>query len=158
MAVGTVSTVEQDNWQLIATNSPSAASTTSFTSISGYKTLMVAYKLTGLPDTTGLLYLRFNGDSTAGNYGANSWMQTTYFSRQNDRIPLTGNFADANQAGYVIINNTNSSIPKIINDAASMSGFLTRGVYIGNAVTSIEFAVSSPNSFSGTVYLYGIAA
>lgn len=160
MAVGTVSGIDQeDNWQLIATNTPSAVATTTFSSISGYKKLMVAYKLTGMPDSTsGYLYLRFNGDSTAGNYGSNAWMQTTYQARNNDRITLTGGFADAVQAGYVIVNNTNGTIPKTINEGASMSGFIVKGVYIGNAVTSVELAITGSNSFSGTVYLYGIAA
>jgi hypothetical protein len=91
MAVGTVSGVDQaDNWQLIATNTPSAASTSSFTSISGYKQLRIVYKLTSTANGVYGYYLQFNSDSTMGNYGSVMSLFTTNQNRQGDRMYISG--------------------------------------------------------------------
>jgi type 1 fimbria pilin len=44
MAVGTVSSTTSDTWQLISSQTPTSGTSVSFTSISGYKTLMMAFK------------------------------------------------------------------------------------------------------------------
>ena len=67
-----------DTWTLIATNTPSAASSSSFTSISGYKKLMVTWQLTGV---TGYLGARFNNDTTSGNHVGSTDMFASYGER-----------------------------------------------------------------------------
>ena len=70
MAVGTVSgTNPDDAWQLITTNTPSAAASSTFSSISGYKKLMLVFnKYT--TSAAGPANVRFNSDSTNGNNGS----------------------------------------------------------------------------------------
>lgn len=158
MAVGTVSSLEQDNWQLIATNTPSAAASSTFSTISGYKKLMLAFSLT--QSANDRLWVRFNSDTTAGNYGGTAQMYSNYASWGNSEsnIPIIGYTAEGSvpSVGQVTIENVNLSIPKIISGAGSKASILG-GVYLGSAITSILVSPSSGN-ITGTIYLYGIAA
>ena len=154
MAVGTVSSVDNDVWQLIATNSPSAASNSSFTSISGYKKLMITWQLTGVSAT---MSMRLNNDTTDGNYGGIAVMFYTYANRVTDRLPLTG-YTDGTNTGYVIVKDTDKTTPKIVEDLGGIDAGFGSGVWLGNsAVTQVDIFPHS-GTFSGTIKLYGIAA
>jgi len=155
MAVGTVSASNTDDiWQLIATNSPSSASNSSFTSISGYKKLMITWQLTGV---TAVIQMRFNGDTTDGNYGSVAVMFTTYANRNTDRISLTGH-TDSPNTGYVIFRDTDKTTPKIMDELGGMDASVGSGIWLGSsAVTQVDIFPYS-GSFSGTIKLYGVAA
>ena len=158
MAVGTVSSLEQDNWQLIATNTPSAAASSTFSSISGYKKLMLAFTLT--QSTNDRMWMRFNGDTTVGNYGGAADMYHSYGSWSSSEacIPIIGYVGEgaANSVGQYTIDNVNLSIPKTMSGAGSKASVMA-GVYLGSAITSILVSPSS-GTITGTIYLYGIAA
>jgi hypothetical protein len=106
MAVGTISGIEpDDNWQLIATNTPSAAASTAFSSVSGYKKLILVYK-GYTTSVAGPARLSFNSDTTAGNYSSVADWGTYGTAAENTFIGL-GSYGYTSQirTGYVVINN-----------------------------------------------------
>lgn len=158
MAVGTVSSVEQDNWQLIATNTPSAASSSSFTSISGYKKLMLVFS--GNRSDAEAFWIRFNGDTTAANYGGASALYATAngtWNAGNAYIPFIG-YVDGSTTGTVacaVIDYVNVDTPKLMQITGTRTT-VGNGVYLGNAITSILVS-TNVGTFTGTLTLYGIA-
>jgi len=159
MAVGTVSGANLDEqWQLIATNTPSAATSSTFSSLSGYKMYMIVYKNLSHTAATYAL-VRFNGDSTTGNYGSSAWWVNTLNSYDATGILAWGYGGDAvsNRTGIVTVTNANQSVPKHVD----VKGYITQmanGVWVGNEpITSISFSVPA-GTMTGTIYLYGIAA
>jgi hypothetical protein len=159
MAVGTVSGIDLDeNWQLITTATPSSASSVTFNSFSGYKKLMIAYKVS--QSTASNLRAQFNGDTTVNNYGSAMHMYGTYGTWNGDTEPylylMAYGSAPASQVGFVVIENVDKTIPKILTGGGQMVG--ASGVWMGtSAITSIVISGTS-GTFSGTIYLYGIAA
>lgn len=158
MAVGTVSGLNPDEtWQLIATNTPSAASTSTFSSISGYKKLILVFsKYT--TSVAGPIIVRFNSDSTNGNYSAYQSFYPNSADYATGYINL-GVYAYTTQVrtGYLEINNVDKSLPHPCN-GMSMEGAIY-GFYVDpNPITSITLAGEGGGTISGTFYLYGIAA
>jgi hypothetical protein len=160
MAVGTVSGVNLDEqWQLIATNTPSAASSSSFTSISGYKKFWLVYKNMS-NSTNSEYYLRFNSDSTAGNYAGTTLWYSTYVEADNTLVRLTAiNTTATNVGGSAVIDNSFKDVHRVDVDA---SLYASKGTAIWmpsspSDITSISFG-STAGTFTGTIYLYGIAA
>lgn len=158
MAVGTVSGVADEVWQLIGTNTPSAATSSVFSSISGYKKLMLVF--TGNRSAADYFWLRFNGDSTAANYGGASQMYATYANWDAGAgfIPFIGYRDDSTIAtvACAVIDYVNVDTPKLMQITGTRTS-VGSGVYLGNAITSITVGVSS-GTFTGTLKLYGIAA
>jgi hypothetical protein len=160
MAVGTVSGVNLDEqWQLIATNTPSAASSSAFSSLSGYKKFWLVYKSVS-SSITGQLAIRFNGDSTTGNYAGTAYWYSTYVEAENTMVKLTAIGTTGACGGSVIIDNSLPAVHKVTADAS---------LYVQNStaiwmpstpsdITSISFFPSNGGTISGTIYLYGIAA
>jgi hypothetical protein len=159
MAVGTVSGLNTDDpWQLISTATPSAATTTTFSSISGYKKLRIVYSLTPTLDAVQGFYLQFNGDSTAGNYGSIAVMYTSNNKRAGDRIYISGYTEPVASAGFATISDTDKTTPKTLTEFASMGASSASGIWLGSsAVTSVLFGLSG-GTYTGTIYLYGVAA
>ena len=63
MATSNVSAIDNDVWQLVATNSPTSGTTITFSGLTGYKKYMlIANNLTGNATTT--INITFNGSST----------------------------------------------------------------------------------------------
>ncbi len=160
MAVGTVSSANDDVWQLIATNTPSAAASSSFTSISGYKKLMVVFS--GTLNADGTLSMTFNSDTTASNYGGASvlWSSLGDWSNADARIPMFGytGVGTTNAISCAIIEYTDVATPKIITIRGSKLT-VGNGVYLGSAITSISLAPGGgASTMSATIKLYGIAA
>ena len=153
MAVSNVSTVDTDTWQLIATNTPSAASSSTFSSISGYKTLIVVWKLThAASDYTRVV---LNSETTGNNYGGTCFQGSTYTNNVNEIRVQTP--ADTLNTGILFIENADKTIPKVFRSVSS--GGQGSGTYItASAVTSIAVSCINGNTTSGTIYLYGIAA
>jgi hypothetical protein len=157
MAVGTVSSVNDDVWQLIETQTPSSSTSTTFSSISGYKKLMITYSVAF--STADRFYLQFNGDSTAGNYGAVTLLYGTLGAvRPNDSIAMTG-YLDTNTSGYTIFKDTDKTTPKIIDEAGGVSTGTSVGAYLGTSpISSIYIYSGSAYTYTGTIKLYGVAA
>ena len=158
MAVGTVSGASDDVWQLITTSSPSAVTTSTFSSISGYKKLMLTFS--GNRSAADYFWLQFNSDTTVANYGGSSQMYYTYgsWSAGSAYIPFLGYTADSTGAtvSCAIIDYVNADSPKLIETTGSRTT-VGGGIYLGNAITSITVGASS-GTFTGTLKLYGIAA
>ena len=157
MAVGTVSGLNLDEeWQLIATNSPSGATNSSFTSISGYKKLMVTYQISSASEK---LVVRFNGD-TGSNYAGIAIMYTTNQFRSNSTyIPITS-YNEATPVGYTIFKNTDkTTTPKIVEDGGGFNVSVSKGIWFGtSAVTQLDIFAVDGTAFTGTLKLYGVAA
>ncbi len=159
MAVGTVSASNTDDiWQLIATNSPSSATSSTFSSISGYKKLMLVFQLTC--GSNARYFVRFNSDSTATNYGGMSLLWASLGgARPDDRLMMTA-YPDTSTVGYVVFNDTDKTTPKFIEKFGGQSTGTLNGIYLGTAaVSSITIAENDGGyAFSGTIKLYGVAA
>jgi len=157
MAVGTVSGVDNDVWQLIATNTPSGVTSTTFSSISGYKKLMITFQVT--LSTADRMYVQFNGDSTANNYGmAAALYSNNNGARTSDRLNLMA-FADGTANGYMVIADTDKTTPKWIERMGGNGTTGGNGLYFGtSAVSSASIATDNGYTITGTIKLYGIAA
>jgi hypothetical protein len=160
MAVGTVSGVNLDEaWQLIATNTPSAAATSTFSSLSGYKKFLIAYKSI-TSSTATVLGLRFNGDSTVGNYGGSVWHYGNIIDNNTQASLITATGGTTHYSGAVTIDNSVQGFHLVtVNSGYNVT--LGSSVYLPTTaadITSIEFRPASGGTITGTIYLYGIAA
>jgi hypothetical protein len=157
MAVGTVSGVDpQDNWQLISSVTPSTGTVT-FSSVSGYKTLLLSGKAV-LKSGSDTPLVRLNGDTSAtagGSYGVlNGAGTTNYF--------IINGASSIPQAFAFTIYNANQSVPHRVTSgyaAAGQNGSASDYYTDPTPITSISLMLDNGQTFSGgTVYLYGIAA
>lgn len=158
MAVGTVSSsVVDDPWQLIATNTPTSTTTSTFSSISGYKKLMVVWK--ALTASSGVeLYLRVNNDSTAGNYATRNANYGAGDIESNSLIALNGYTRNQN-TGMIVIENANQSTPHQISDYASNTTFTFMGaILLADPITRVDVFTNGNNFVSGSIQLWGVAA
>jgi hypothetical protein len=156
MATGQVSSITSDNWQLIATNTTTSGTTSSF-SFSGYKRLLLTFNHTTAASAKA--YMRFNGAST--NYGGGTWVNeyNGQFYVSNTYIGLDGISSTAHD-GYAIIENATEGAPKIIKGASNDDGYVCSIDSCWNntaALTSILITTASTFS-AGSISLYGIAA
>ena len=163
MAVGTVSSVNYDNWQLIATvTSNGGTSTTTVASgIVGYKKLMLVWSGVSLSSAT-YLALRFN--ATTSGYLGGGWSNSSNNATiaSTTRAFVEGTTSSSGKNGYAIIDNILSGGPKTYqgfgatNTVANSFG----GVWDNtNAITSVSMVPELTQTFSGgTMTLYGIAA
>jgi hypothetical protein len=161
MAVGTVSGVNlDDQWALINTTTITSGTTLTFSSLSGYKKLMLTY--TGFTQSgSGSALLSLNGTTT------NTWGIYIFLQNVNNQsiagVPLnyTGFYAN-NQIGFVVIDGTtaNSPVKKINGLSYSDNGYqaeIEGAAISSNEVTSVS--VTSPSAFTGgTFKIYGIVA
>ena len=152
MATSTVSSVTGDVWQLIASNTPTTSPTQiDFSSISGYKTIMVACKgiTTGGAATIGIIC---NNNTTTGNYaGSNAGGTETV---------LTMNYgAGAGARGLmaVIYDVDKSTIHRATTSA--MYTISNNQAYLDpTPITTLSIYAGGQTITGGTIYLYGIAA
>lgn len=160
MAVGTVSASNTDDiWQLIATNTPSSATSSTFSGISGYKKLMVTYQQLNCASNA-TYFIRLNSDSTSGNYGGLSVLYASLGgNRPDDRLMMTA-YADTTTSGYWVLADTDKTTPKYIERFGGQSVGTLNGMYFGTSpVSSITIAEGNGGfAFSGTIKLYGVAA
>jgi hypothetical protein len=158
MAVGTVSGLNLDEeWQLITTNTPSAAASTTFSSISGYKKLMLVFKSYTTSVASGAR-MSFNGDTTNGNYSSNADWGVSGLDNGMAFIHLGGYpYSTQDRTGYAIIESVNKSIPHLVY-GSSFDAITLGGIYIDpNPITSVTIT-GAGGTITGTFYLYGIAA
>jgi hypothetical protein len=157
MAVGTVSSVNDEVWQLISSQTASTSAAITFSSLSGYKKYMVIWKNVASPSA--VLRLKVNNDNTAGNYASS----TQYVGDGNAQISqahinLDG-LADTIHSGLIVIEDADKSMPHRISSYASyLSSAATHAILNIDPITRIDLYLSTGNLTSGTVALYGIAA
>ena len=149
MATGTVSSDTGDNWQLISSVTPSATEVI-FSSISGYKTLMVVFqKIT--TGATATLTFQCNSDTSNNYSGGNA-------SNTENAIIMAGNTTSI-RGGFAIIHNADRAIPHKIETATGLSNASNLEAYLEPAaITSINAKAGGQTFTGGTMYLYGIAA
>jgi len=160
MATGTVSSVTGDVFQQIATTTVTSGSEVNFTSISGYKTLMVVFNRATLAAGNGL-WLEFNGD-TANNYGYTTFNGTATNSYFYACVLTAASGADIYSGNAVIKDVNNTSIVKTVESTtnANSNGSAGRGSGTWNstaAITSVKIYTFSTFT-AGAFTLYGIAA
>jgi hypothetical protein len=165
MAVGQVSSLTGDNWQLIETKVPTAVSSISFTGIAGYKTLMLSWNQTKFGNAVAdRLALTFNSDTNAVYAGGAEFPSGAAGS--STRIILTGaEYDNQLQDGNIIITNVLTAAPKLVNGVgmqANQHGVVTGAWNNTSAITSLQFrSAGGTATFSnalGSISLYGIAA
>ena len=159
MAVGQVSSISEDNWQLISTFTVATAASTQAvaTGISGYKSLMLVVNgyTQSVSDNWGIY---FNGDTTSGNYGSSAWGGGTGGGVGN-YIKLSYYSTTSPGTGYVkIMDSGNTTIPKTTFSTGDERWALGYGLWNSTAaITSITAKAVSGNINTGTFKLYGIA-
>ena len=156
MATGTVSSISQDNYQLIATNTTTSGTTSTFT-FSGYKKLMLAWN--GVSSSGGILYMTFNSSSSGYSGGAWGNEQNGIFSVVTGQISLSARSGDT-QSGCVVIENTSATAPKTVNGTSDGNGYIyTVGGTWNNTEAVTSLIVNGGGTFTaGSISLYGIAA
>jgi len=157
MATGTVSSVNYDNWQLIGTNTTTSGTTSSFTSLSGYKRFMLTFKEVNTAANCAYR-IRFNGDS-ANNYAYLASSAGSYATTDSSILLLSFNTTGPH-SGYMLIEDVLTSAPKRV-EVAGNYYFVSvcKGIYLGTSpITSIEFSISTSTLNAGSISLYGIAA
>jgi len=160
MAMGTVSSITSDNWQLISTFTVVTAANTQAiaTGISGYKSLILVVNgyTASTSDNWGIY---FNGDTTTGNYGSSVWGGGTN-NNSDTQITLSYASTTAPGTGYVkIMDAGNATIPKTTSSAGAERWGEGYGIWNNTAaITSITAKHASGNITAGTFKLYGIAA
>jgi len=158
MAIGTVSSISGDNWQLVSTNPYTSATSVTASGLTGYKKYMIVWNNTAVT-TADNTFIRFNSDSTAGNY-----ISSTFYANGSgasasviNQIITEYNLSAAN-VGYVIIDNADKSVPKEVTGYSSASASWIRGLYNSTSpITSVTYTKLS-GTFTGTLTVYGIAA
>lgn len=149
MAVGTVSALEPNQWQLVSTTtiSSSTASVT-VSSLSGYKTYMIIGR--GMTATGGTMSCRPNNDSTTGNY----FNDSTYLSMGAAMSSTTP------EGSFITIYNANESVPHLAeNGLTGTTTYYPQMWLSATPITSFVFITSTGGSFmGGTIEIYGIAA
>jgi hypothetical protein len=148
MAVSKLNT--NNVWQLISTTTLSGTTTT-VSSLTGYKTLMVAVS-GATKSAAAYMAMRVNGDTAAGNYGSNGGFESFFY---------LGGTVSGSDSGGAIIYDANQEAPhelKITGFDGTASGF---SMYTNTtAITSISITThnGTPTFTAGTVRVYGIPA
>lgn len=163
MATGSVSALDQDTWQLIATNTTTSGTTSTFSSLSGYKEYLLAWS--GVSTTSdGSSYLQFNSDTGTNYFGGVNLGETDgTFQNKSDRIRLNYSSLRTTQSGYMSIKNVNNGAPKIV--IGTLSGHsennwqanINGGWLTTDAITSIVITAGAGTFSAGSMKLYGIA-
>lgn len=156
MSTSRVSSINQDIWQLIQTNTPTSGTTSSFSSLSGYKTYMLVFN--NINTAAAAIYrIRFNSD-TGNNYALLVSAGGSYYEGSSF-FPLLSYTSIGPHSGYLLINDANLTTPKRVELAGTYYvGSGSKGIYLGSsAVTSIEVGLNTSSFSSGTISLYGIA-
>jgi len=138
-----------DTWTLIDSRTPTSGTSVSFTSISGYKTLMLAFKsLT--TSANSYLVVRINNDNASGKYGFEGSLATEMLVGTNN----------GSRAGAMVIYDANQSATHKIDLTYYTGTTLATGFYTDAvAITRVDLISRESQTFTGgTVYLYGIAA
>ena len=152
MAVSNVSTIDSEVWQLITTTTiTSGTASYNYTSISGYKTILIVGKNI-VKAAANYNIVQFNGDTSAGAYAMNAQ------SGSGTQFYMTGN--NAGPAAFAsIIYDVDKALPHRVGVAYSTNASSENQYYTNPvAITSILVALDAGTYTSGTIYVYGIAS
>jgi hypothetical protein len=154
MATGTVSSISGDNWQLVATNTPTSGTTntTTFSSLSGYKKYLVFTKTNQA--SAGSFYFQINGGTgVTGGSGVN---KGSNFQGETGRIVLSDGNTTQLQGGITIENTDKEGPKRVIGETTGGAAF--GWLNVASAVTSITISADTNFTSTPTFILYGIAA
>jgi hypothetical protein len=163
MATGTVSSVNYDNWQEIAsvTANSGTSTTTVVSGLTGYKKLLLVWRSIVI-DSGSYLAVRFNSATT--NYIGGAWANEyngTMLSADT-RGYLEAYTSTQFKNGYIYIDNVLTAAPKTYQGFGDTQGYVNSiggAWYSTDAITSVSLVPGGSQNFtSGTVKLYGIAA
>jgi len=159
-----------DDWTLISSVTPTAAATTvSFTSISGYKKLLLVAKTPQMA-TIGNMTLTFNSD-TAANYayasiGTNSspGIIAPFVAIADTKIPLGTGSTNGPVVHLTIdevLTTNKKTLSGFIQQAGTSAPFNVYPSVIGSyfasaAITTVTLTASTTFAAAGTVALYGV--
>jgi hypothetical protein len=146
MATGSVSALDQDTWQVVATNTPTSGTTSTFSGLSGYKKYMlVAENITG---TSGELRVTFNGSSS-------NYINEIYVTA-NSKTYIILALGSTSASAYMSIDNVNNGGPKVT-FGIDYNAYEVYGMWNNpDPITSIT--VTRTQAYTGgTLTLYGIA-
>jgi hypothetical protein len=165
-------TTGSDNWVLISSVTPTAsASTLSFTSISGYKKLLLSVRSPG-SSAPATYNLTFNSDTgTNYIYTIQLWSASTGSTSFTSGYPSSatninfGSHTSGNLATHLIFNDTNTSGMKNISGymmggAGTNIIYAVQGAYFGSSsISTVTLTLTGGTTFAatGTVALYGVA-
>ena len=161
MATSNVSALDQDTYQLIATNTTTSGSTSSFSSLGGYKKLILTWE--GVTRAAnGIPVLTFNGVTSNYTSALSLGFQATNYDSSITGIKLTWDSLRVLINGYYLIENTNNGAPKLIKgEATAGSGdwpMIISGSWLtADAITSMSITAGGSTFSAGSMKLYGIA-
>ena len=161
MAISRIGGTGSDNWELISSVTPTAASAAvNFTGLSPYKKLLL--RCTGL-SSSGAANIRLNNDS--GNYYDWQYLENAYNAPEKY---ATGAILTAQTSfalniitkGFAIFSSCDNSGLKIMEQAASdktQLAYQANGFYAASAIiTEVNLVTGGTFNASGTVALYGV--
>ena len=159
MDTSNVSALDQDTYQLIATNTTTSGATSTFSGLSGYKKYIVAFEGVSISASANIV-LTFNG-STSNYWGGVTLAYSTNFQNGTSGIKLNWTTFTTGNNGIISIDNINNGAPKIVkgelvygNDyICDIRGGWTQA----DSITSITFTLASGAFSAGSMKLYGIA-
>jgi hypothetical protein len=160
MAVGTVSGINEDSYQLIQTIASTSGATITFSSISGYKKLIVAWEgVSRNVNTTP--YMTFNG-STSNYWGGVVLQYSGNYQTAKTGVRCSWSTHAVTNNGYIMIENVNNGAPKIVTGQMltvddEWRQHIDSGWTVADPITSITFTTSGAWS-AGSMKLYGVAA
>ena len=163
MATGSVSALDQDTYQLVATNTTTSGSTSTFSSLSGYKKYILTFEGVTL-STNANAVLTFNS-STSNYYGrAALWGENTYSGPAGTGIPLNYTTYINSMNGLYVIDNITNGAPRTVkgiyntgNSAGTTPITIDGGWLDTSAITSMVVTLSTGTFSAGSMKLYGIA-
>jgi hypothetical protein len=159
MAISKIGGTGSDNWELISSVTPTAASATvNFTGLTPYKKLMVVWKGIVL-SASNEVDVRINNDSTSGAYMYYHFGSAGGTALLVDSKIVMSSGAFANQDGFLVIDSCdNAGVKRIIDGGgAANSRANFAGIYFASAVvTQINVLTDSTFTAAGTVALYGV--
>jgi hypothetical protein len=167
MAVGQVSSTNYDNWQLIATNTTTSGTTSSFTGLTGYKKYLVTIEGVVFASNTHLT-MTFNSSTAnyVSSFAAENQSSTARYTTSGTTNLRFTSTSTTTFKGSVQIDNILAG-PKLVtlNLLAHGAGGddIVQGTGFWNdtaAITQINFTSSGGSTAftAGTISLYGIAA
>ena len=163
MATGSVSALDQDTYQLIATNTTTSGSTSTFSSLSGYKEYLITWNGVST-SSNGASYLQFNSDTGTNYFGGISLGEADgTFENKSDRIRLHYSSLRTTLSGYISIKNVNNGAPKIVVGTTSGNAEnnwqvdISGGWLTTDAITSMVITTGGGTFSAGSMKLYGIA-
>jgi hypothetical protein len=150
MATGQVSSITGDTWQLISTTTMAGAASYTVSSLTGYKTLMVAIASV-TKSAADNLTVRFNGDTAVGNYARMGGNFSAFY--------LTTTTTTTHAAAFTIYD-TNQSAPHRLEITGYTNTTDSAGVYLDpTPITSFTITTDGAATLTGgTIKVYGIAA